>query len=81
MAPEDEARLTSDAITAGVEEAREALNAPPLDLLAFEAALKQKHDQLQAAGITPVLPGTGRPLEVIKPKNKHRVPIAKQSKK
>ena len=62
MTPEEEARLTSEEITAGVEQAKEALNAPPLDLLAFEAALKQKHDELQAAGITPVLPGTGRAM-------------------
>jgi len=40
--------------------AKEALNAPPLDLLAFEAALKQKHEELQAAGITPVLQGVKR---------------------
>ena len=46
MTPDDEARLTSEAITAGVEQAKEALNAPPLDLLAFEKALKQKHDEL-----------------------------------
>jgi len=51
----DEARLTSEAITCGVDEARAAVNAPPLDLLAFEEALKKKHDEFKAAGITPKL--------------------------
>ena len=51
----DEARLTNDEITAGVDEARAAANAPSLDLLAFEEALKKKHDEFKAAGITPQL--------------------------
>ena len=53
LSPAEEAKLTTEQITAGVEKAKEAVNAPPLDLLAFEAALKQKHQELQAAGITP----------------------------
>ena len=73
MTPEEEARLTNEEITVGVEQAKAALNAPPLDLLAFEAALKQKHDELQAAGITPNLPGTGKAM----PKGKFKVPIQK----
>ena len=52
---EEEARLTTDEITRGVQQAREAMNEPTLDLLAFEQALKKKHDQLKSAGITPVL--------------------------
>ena len=51
----DETRLTTEEISLGVEEAREALNAPPMDLLAFEEALKKKHDEYKAAGITPRL--------------------------
>jgi len=33
---EEEARLTTDEITRGVEKAREAMNEPTIDLLAFE---------------------------------------------
>ena len=51
LTPAKEAKLTTEQITAGVEQAKAAVNAPPLDLLAFEAALKQKHEELQAAGI------------------------------
>ena len=51
LTPAEEAKLTTEQITAGVEQAKAAVNAPPLDLLAFEAALKQKHEELQAAGI------------------------------
>ena len=55
ISPAEEAKLTTEQITAGVEQAKAAVNAPPLDLLAFEEALKHKHQELQAAGITPVL--------------------------
>ena len=41
---EEEARLTTDEITRGVEKAREAMNEPTIDLLAFEQALKKKHE-------------------------------------
>ena len=41
---EEEARLTTDEITRGVEKAREAMNQPTIDLLAFEQALKKKHE-------------------------------------
>ena len=37
---EEEARLTTDQITRAVEDAKQAMNAPPTDLLAFEQALK-----------------------------------------
>ena len=47
MTPEEEARLTTEQITQGVEMAKEALNAVPLDLLAFEEKLKQKHDEFK----------------------------------
>lgn len=33
---EEEARLTTEQITEGVNKAKEAMNAPPLDLIAFE---------------------------------------------
>lgn len=33
---EDEVRLTNEEITRGIEQAREAVNAPPLDLINFE---------------------------------------------
>lgn len=36
MTPEEEARLTTEQITEGVNKAKEAMNAPPLDLAAFE---------------------------------------------
>ena len=52
---EDSVHLTTEDITKGVQQAREAMNAPPIDLLAFESALKQKHDELRSAGMTPVL--------------------------
>ena len=75
----DEARLTNDEITAGVDEARAAANAPSLDLLAFEEALKKKHDEFAAAGITPQLytpkGQSGKSGETQVPKNKYKVPI------
>jgi hypothetical protein len=37
-------KLTTEEITQGVIKAREAVNAPPTDLLAFEQALKIKHE-------------------------------------
>ena len=69
MTPEEEARLTTEQITEGVNKAKEALDAVPLDLLAFEEKLKQKHEEFKIAGVTPVL------------KPKMRVPIQKTQKK
>ena len=40
ITPEEEARLTTEQITEGVNKAKEAMNAPPLDLVAFEEQLK-----------------------------------------
>jgi hypothetical protein len=37
-------KLTPDEIAKGIEEAREAVNAPSLDLVEFEKQLKAKHD-------------------------------------
>ena len=53
--PEEEIKLTTEEITKGVDQARDAVNAPPLDVIAFEEQLKKKHNELKAAGITPVL--------------------------
>jgi hypothetical protein len=36
----EEVKLTTEDITEGVRKAREALNAPPTDLIAFEEALR-----------------------------------------
>ena len=69
---EEDARLTTEEITKGVQKAKESLNAPPLDLAAFEEALKKKHDELKQAGITPV-------LQI--PKPKFKVGISKVAKK
>ena len=52
---EVEVKLSPDEIAKGIEEAREAVNAPSLDLVEFEKQLKAKHDQFKAAGITPAL--------------------------
>lgn len=52
---EAEVKLSPDEIARGIEEAREAVNAPSLDLVEFEKQLKAKHDQFKAAGITPAL--------------------------
>ena len=74
---EESVHLTNEDITRGVNEARDAVNKPPTDLLAFEQALKQKHDELKTAGMTPVLvkEKTGGP------KPKFKVAITKQGKK
>jgi len=40
MTPEEEDRLTTEQITDGVNQAKEAMNAPPMDLIAFEEQLK-----------------------------------------
>ena len=63
MTPEEEDRLTTEQITDGVNQAKEAMNAPPMDLIAFEEQLKQKHEEYKKAGVTPVI------------KNKFKVPI------
>ena len=55
VTPEEEIKLTTEQITNGVEQARDAVNAAPLDVIAFEEQLKKKHNELKAAGITPVL--------------------------
>ena len=55
VTPEEEARLTTEQITEGVKKAQEAVNAPSLDLVAFEEQLKAKHQEFQKAGITPRL--------------------------
>jgi len=73
---EEEARLSTQQISLGVQQAREAMNAPPTDLLAFEKALKQKHDSLKAAGLTPVLQPDSQA-----PRPKFKVAIAKVAKK
>ncbi len=41
---EEQPRLTTEEISLGIEQAKAASDAPSLDLAAFEAALKQKHD-------------------------------------
>jgi hypothetical protein len=51
MTPEEEARLTTEQITEGVQKAKEAMNAPPLDLVAFEEQLKKKHEEFKQAGV------------------------------
>ena len=73
---EDMAVLTSEQITDGVQKAREAVNAPTLDLIAFEEALKKKHGELKEQGITPAIK-TERPLQTILPKNKYKVGYGK----
>ena len=52
---EVEVKLSPDEIAKGIDEARESVNAPSLDLVEFEKQLKAKHDQFKAAGITPAL--------------------------
>lgn len=52
---EESIHLSSDAITKGVEMARKALNEPSTDLLAFEKALKEKHEQFIKSGYKPKL--------------------------
>ena len=47
--------MTTRDITLGVELARKALNEPSTDLLAFEEALKKKHQDFLNAGIVPVI--------------------------
>ena len=68
---DEDVRLTNEQITKGIDEAREAINAVPLDLIDFEQKLKSKHDELKAAGVTPNL--------IVKPKFK--VPLRKTQKK
>lgn len=41
---EAEVKLSPDEIAKGIEEARESVNAPSLDLVEFEKQLKAKHD-------------------------------------
>jgi len=58
--PEDEVvevevKLSADEISKGIEEARDAVNAPSLDLVEFEKQLRAKHNEFKAAGITPAL--------------------------
>lgn len=50
---EEEPRLTQEEITEGIKRAQEAADAPSLDLQQFEEALKRKHAEFQAAGVTP----------------------------
>lgn len=81
---EEEARLTTQEITEGVRQAREALNAPPTDLLQFEKQLKAKHDELKAAGISPVLQSVAtrsQPGEQANPKPRYKVAFSKKTKK
>ena len=49
----EEPTLTPEQLAAGIQAAREAVNAPPSDLASFEEALKKKHEELQAAGVKP----------------------------
>ena len=65
---EAEVVLTPDEIAKGIEEAREAVNAPSLDLVAFEQQLKAKHEQFKAAGITPSLKVAPKYKVAFKPK-------------
>ena len=74
LVSEHDIKLTNEEITRGIEQAREAFNAPPLDLVNFEQILKAKHDELKAAGITPK-------LTVPTNKPKFKVPIRKTQKK
>ena len=58
--PEDEVvevevKLSADEISKGIDEARDAVNAPSLDLVEFEKQLRAKHNEFKAAGITPAL--------------------------
>merc|ERR1712091_547883 len=55
LTEEQEARLTSEQITEGVNKARDAMNAPTHDLLEFEKQLKAKHDEYKEKGIVPKL--------------------------
>ena len=69
---EQEARLTTEQISDGVQKAREAVNAPSDDLLAFEKELKAKHDEYKAKGIVPKLrteSQTIKPKRLLRPKN------------
>ena len=86
VSAEEEARLTTQEITEGVRLAREALNAPPTDLLEFEKQLKAKHDELKAAGISPVLQSVGsatksQPGEQANPRPRYKVAFSKKTKK
>mmetsp|Transcript_17309 Transcript_17309/g.29124 ORF Transcript_17309/g.29124 Transcript_17309/m.29124 type:complete len:110 (-) Transcript_17309:13-342(-) len=69
---EGDTKLTTEEITEGVKQAREAMNAPPTDLIEFEKALRKKHEEFKQAGVKPVIQ---------LPKPKFKVPLQKRSQK
>lgn len=77
---EEEPRLTSEEITEGIQRAQEAIDAPSLDLAQFEEALKRKHEEFKAAGVTPQLQYEPSG-EMGKPKPKFKVGIRRVGKK